>query len=91
MTSRILQHYGNTDPKPPDANQRLVRTYTADVTARPAKTSDGSVYLRTWYPSPNSLYSFPLSEMPLFLYLKEFLFFQHPPKFKKNTIDLSVT
>ena len=30
-------------------------------------------------------------EMPLFLYSKEFLFFQHPPKFKKNTIDLSIT
>ena len=26
----------------------------------------------------------PVSEMPLFLYLKEFLFFQHPPKFLKN-------
>ena len=30
-------------------------------------------------------------EMPLFLYLKEFLYFQHLPKFKKNTIDLSIT
>ena len=32
----------------------------------------------------------PWSEMPLFRFLKEFRFFQHLPKFKKNAIDPSI-
>ena len=31
------------------------------------------------------------AEMPLFLYLKEFLYFQYLPKLKENTIGLSIT